>query len=115
MQMAVIHCNGVLSDISALILTVYTRAAVDSGPRGLSDMNERDHVDGRVRVRHLPGEEMAAGCTMGRRQAGGGSVMLNVLLGNLGSWHSCGCYFDTYQLPKDCCRPRTPLHGNNIP
>ncbi|XP_051512984.1 uncharacterized protein LOC127417191 isoform X2 [Myxocyprinus asiaticus] len=76
---------------------------------------ETDHVDGRVRVRHLPGEEMAAGCTMGRRQAGGGSVMLNVLLGNLGSWHSCGCYFDTYQLPKDCCRPRTPLHGNNIP
>ena len=34
------------------------------------------HVDGRVRVRCLPGEEMAPGCTMGRRQAGGGSVML---------------------------------------
>ena len=34
------------------------------------------HVDGRVRVRLLPGEEMAPGCTMGRRQAGGGSVML---------------------------------------
>ena len=34
------------------------------------------HVDGRVRVRLLPGEHMAPGCTMGRRQAGGGSVML---------------------------------------
>ncbi|MCJ8743381.1 hypothetical protein PDJAM_G00093370 [Pangasius djambal] len=34
------------------------------------------HVDGRVRVRCLPGVEMAPGCTMGRRQAGGGSVML---------------------------------------
>ena len=34
------------------------------------------HVDGRVRVRRLPGEHMAPGCTMGRRQAGGGSVML---------------------------------------
>ena len=33
------------------------------------------HVDGRVRVRRLPGEHMAPGCTMGRRQAGGGSVM----------------------------------------
>jgi len=35
-----------------------------------------DHVDGRVRVCRLPGEVMAPGCTVGRRQAGGGSVML---------------------------------------
>ncbi|MCI4388573.1 hypothetical protein PGIGA_G00087550 [Pangasianodon gigas] len=35
-----------------------------------------NHVDGWMRVRHLPGEEMAPGCTMGRRQAGRGSVML---------------------------------------
>jgi len=34
------------------------------------------HVDGRVRVHRLPGEHMAPGCTMGRRQADGGSVML---------------------------------------
>ncbi|XP_053084513.1 endoplasmic reticulum protein SC65 isoform X3 [Pangasianodon hypophthalmus] len=26
----------------------------------------------------------------------------NVLLGNLESWHSCGCYFDTDHLPKHC-------------
>ncbi len=32
------------------------------------------HLDGCVR--RLPGEHMAPGCTMGRRQAGGGSVML---------------------------------------
>ena len=35
-----------------------------------------DHVDGRVRVRHKAGEVMAPGYTVGRRQAGGGSVML---------------------------------------
>ncbi|KAK3516948.1 hypothetical protein QTP70_028239, partial [Hemibagrus guttatus] len=34
------------------------------------------HMDGRVCVHRLPGEHMAPGCTMGRRQAGGGSVML---------------------------------------
>ena len=34
-----------------------------------------DHMDGRVRVCHLPGEVMAPGCAVGRRQAGGGSVM----------------------------------------
>lgn len=25
-------------------------------------------------------------------------------VGNLGSWHYCGCYFDTNHLPKDYCR-----------
>uniref|UniRef100_A0A8C4NKQ7 Tc1-like transposase DDE domain-containing protein n=1 Tax=Eptatretus burgeri TaxID=7764 RepID=A0A8C4NKQ7_EPTBU len=35
-----------------------------------------DHVDGHVHERHLPGEVMAQGCTVERRQAGGGSVML---------------------------------------
>ncbi len=39
----------------------------------------------------------------------------NVLLGNLGSCHPCGCYFDTYYLPKHCCRPCIPFHGNHIP
>ncbi|KAK3519048.1 hypothetical protein QTP70_016372 [Hemibagrus guttatus] len=34
------------------------------------------HVDVRVCARLLPGEHMAPGCTMGRRRAGGGSVML---------------------------------------
>ena len=29
----------------------------------------------------------------------------NVLLGNLGSCHPCGCYSDMYHLPKHCCRP----------
>jgi len=37
----------------------------------------------------------------------------NVLLGNLGSCHPCGCYFDTYHLPKHCCRPCTPFHGKS--
>ncbi|KAK3519268.1 hypothetical protein QTP70_023136, partial [Hemibagrus guttatus] len=40
----------------------------------------------RLRVHRLPGEHMAPGCTMGRRQASRGSVMLwAVLLGNLGT------------------------------
>ena len=34
------------------------------------------YVDGPVHERHIPWEEMAPGCTMGRRQASGGSVML---------------------------------------
>ncbi|KAK3562667.1 hypothetical protein QTP86_004084 [Hemibagrus guttatus] len=34
------------------------------------------HMDGRVHVHRLLGEHMAPGCTMRRRQAGGGSVML---------------------------------------
>ncbi|MCI4384032.1 hypothetical protein PGIGA_G00033660 [Pangasianodon gigas] len=34
------------------------------------------HVEGWGRVHRLPGEEMAPACTMGRTQAGGGSVML---------------------------------------
>ncbi|KAK3561931.1 hypothetical protein QTP86_019061 [Hemibagrus guttatus] len=33
-------------------------------------------MDARLRVRCLPGEHMASGYTMGRRQAGRGSVML---------------------------------------
>ena len=36
------------------------------------------HMDGRVR--HLPGAHMAPGCTIGRKQAGGGSVMLQATL-----------------------------------
>ncbi len=47
------------------------------------------HVDGRVRVRRLTGEHMAPGCTMGRRQAGGGSVMLWAMLG----WETLGPAF----------------------
>lgn len=31
-------------------------------------------------------------------------VLGNALLGNLASWCSCGCYFDTYNLPKHSCR-----------
>ena len=34
------------------------------------------HVDGQMHVHRLPGEHMAPGCTMGRRQAGRGGVMI---------------------------------------
>ena len=68
-------------------------------------------MDGRVR--RLPGEVMAPGCTVGRRQAGGGSVMF--------CWETLGPAIHvvvnltrvTYlnivaDLPK-------LLHGNGIP
>ena len=70
-----------------------------------------DHVDGRLRV-----EVMAPGCTVGRRQAGGGSAMLWAMFcWETLSGHSCGRQFDTCHLPKHRCRPGTPLHGNGIP
>ncbi|GBO07077.1 hypothetical protein AVEN_55626-1 [Araneus ventricosus] len=34
------------------------------------------HVDGRVRVRHLPGEQLLPSCTAGHTQTGGGGIML---------------------------------------
>ncbi|GBM65331.1 hypothetical protein AVEN_12097-1 [Araneus ventricosus] len=34
------------------------------------------HVDGRVRVRHLSGEQLLPSCTAGHTQAGGGGIML---------------------------------------
>lgn len=33
----------------------------------------------------------------------------NVLLWNLMSCHSCGCYFDMFYLPKYCCWSSTPI------
>ena len=39
----------------------------------------------------------------------------NALLGNQGTCHPCGCYFDTSHLPQHCCRTCTPVHGNSIP
>ncbi|GBN62256.1 hypothetical protein AVEN_3795-1 [Araneus ventricosus] len=34
------------------------------------------HVDGRARVRRLPGEQLLPSCTAGHTQAGGGGIML---------------------------------------
>ncbi|GBN55214.1 hypothetical protein AVEN_246141-1 [Araneus ventricosus] len=34
------------------------------------------HIDGRVRVRRLPGEQLLPSCTAGHTQAGGGCIML---------------------------------------
>lgn len=36
-------------------------------------------------------------------------ITMQVLLGNFGSWHSWGCYFDMDHQPKHCCRLSTPL------
>lgn len=41
-------------------------------------------------------------------------ALANVLLGNLGSLHLCGCYIDMYHLPKHSYRPSTPLQGNVV-
>ncbi|KAF4074580.1 hypothetical protein AMELA_G00241010 [Ameiurus melas] len=54
--------------------------------------------------------KMAPRCDIGRRQAGGGGVMFWAMF----CWECLGpgihvaCYFDTYHLPKHCCRPSTP-------
>ena len=55
------------------------------------------------------------GCIMGRSRLRQCDALGSVLLGNLGSCHPCGCYFDMYHLAKHYCRPCTPLHGNSIP
>ena len=69
------------------------------------------HVAGQVRVRD--GSRMHCGKKASWwRQC---DALGNILLGNLGSWHSRGCYLDTYHLPKHCCRPRTPRDGKGIP
>ena len=63
----------------------------------------------------LPGQYTVLGCTMGRRQAGRGSVMLWAM----SCWETmCPAIYvdvDTYYLPMHCCRPRTPFHGNGTP
>ena len=41
--------------------------------------------------------EMTPGCNLGRRKATKGDSMM--------LWAMIGCYFDTYHLPKHCCRP----------
>lgn len=49
-------------------------------------------------ARHLCVAYLGKKCTMGRRQANGGSVILNKMLGNLG----CECNCDMYHLLKHC-------------
>ena len=77
---------------------------------GQSAFSHADHC-----VHCLPGEEMPPGCTVGRRQASGGGVMLSTMQGKPGSVYSCGCQFDPCHLSKHHCGPGTPLHGNRIP
>lgn len=54
------------------------------------------------------------GRTTGEPTQGSSNGLGNVLLGNLGSWSSYGCYCDTYHLLKHCCRPRPPFHSNSF-
>ena len=71
------------------------------------------YVDGQIRVPHLPGEELAPGCTVGSRQVGGGSVMPWAVF----CWETlvrAFMSFDTCHLAKHCCGPGAPLHGNGI-
>lgn len=65
---------------------------------------------------HLPEKEMAPGCTMRRRPAGGGIVTLRAMFCSVVSWHVCRCYSDTIQLRKNCCyRLSTTVPNNSIP
>lgn len=62
----------------------------------------------------LPGERVAPGFTMGRKQCWGCSVMLWPLF-CVGSCHACGWYFDTDHLTKHSFRPCTCFHGDGAP
>ncbi|KAK3520557.1 hypothetical protein QTP70_026490 [Hemibagrus guttatus] len=80
-----------------------------------SDESRFLHVDGRVCASltwGTHGTRMHYGKKVSQRRQC--HALGNVLLGNLGSCHPCGCYFDTYHLPKHCCSPCTPFHGNGI-
>uniref|UniRef100_A0AAY5JYT4 Cadherin domain-containing protein n=1 Tax=Esox lucius TaxID=8010 RepID=A0AAY5JYT4_ESOLU len=72
------------------------------------------HMDGQVRVAYLENSwhQDALWEASRWRQC---DALGNVLLGNLGSCHSCGCKFDMYHLPDHFCRPSAPFHGNGIP
>lgn len=50
----------------------------------------------------VPAKHLAPECTMGRRQADGGSVVLwaEYCYENLGSWQPCGSHFEMHHLPK---------------
>ncbi|KAK3554377.1 hypothetical protein QTP70_023086, partial [Hemibagrus guttatus] len=60
---------------------------------------------------HIPGENMAPGCTMGRKQAGEGSVMLWTMF----CWETLGpaIHVDV-TLTRTTCKPCTPFHGNDL-
>lgn len=57
---------------------------------------------------------MAPGFTMGS-EAGRDCDALGYVLLMIGSWHSCGWYFDTFNLPIHCGRPSTTFPHNYIP
>lgn len=58
-------------------------------------------MDGLSSLRYVSGEGMTPGCTMEKSKAAEvEDALKNVLLENLGSWHSQECYFDTCHLPK---------------
>ena len=58
-------------------------------------------------VCHIPGGTHGTKMYCGRKASRWRlcDALGNVLLGNLGFCHPCGCYFDIYHLPMHCCRP----------
>lgn len=72
------------------------------------------HMSGKVCVHHL-WEHIAPRGTMGRRRAGGGSVMLWACWETLGpAIHGVDVSLTCTTHP-DCWRPCTPFHRNGIP
>ncbi|GBN88135.1 hypothetical protein AVEN_63433-1 [Araneus ventricosus] len=69
------------------------------------------HVDGRVRVRRLPGEQLLLSCTAGHTQASDGGIMLwgDVLMGGSGANSAWG------ELSEHHCGSVAPLHGVCLP
>ncbi|GBN78071.1 hypothetical protein AVEN_91941-1, partial [Araneus ventricosus] len=71
------------------------------------------HVDDRVKVRRLPGEQLIPSCTASHAQAGGGGIML---WGTF-SWAALGPAVVVEQTMKaeDHCGSFAPIHGVCLP
>ncbi|GBN39521.1 hypothetical protein AVEN_124144-1 [Araneus ventricosus] len=77
----------------------------------------KNHVDGRIRIRRLSGEQLLPSCTAGHTQAGGGGIMLwgIVLMGGSGT-RSCGrTDRESCELYEQHCGSVAPLRGVCLP
>ncbi|GBN32508.1 hypothetical protein AVEN_42443-1 [Araneus ventricosus] len=75
------------------------------------------YVDGRVKVRRLPYEQLLPSCTAGHTQAGGGGIMLwgDVLMGGSGPSSYSRTDHESCELSEHHCGSVAPLHGVCLP
>ncbi|GBL81748.1 hypothetical protein AVEN_93516-1 [Araneus ventricosus] len=73
------------------------------------------HVDGRVRVRRLPGEQLLPSGTEGHTQAAGGYALGDVLMGDSGTRRCGRTHHESCELSEHHCGSVAPLHGVCLP